>query len=276
MDIIITLLITIIGAILSAIFMPVWYKVHKTKNIECELVASTKSKILDDVIEFYLEKIHYSERVSPSFIKFFLDSEKHNITTIKNLEIACNKSLAPKHILLASKFEGNIIGIIKIIYLCDINSFFIAYYAAKPNKNCSSSAILNSILDFLIEKIELVDNIYYEICENEEDKRESEAKSRLFKHYAESRNFSVNCIIKNYLQPEISAFDEGFLEPVPAKLYSLSRHTYIQNINSTKNALQSIFKGVYADSFYHVNNEHYEQFCEYLDMIQSDILESKL
>jgi len=270
MELAITIVVTILAAILSAVFWPMWKRYSGNKTKSYLLTPNNPSKV-QEAIDFYLERIHYDERIPPSFIKYFLESKEHSVKSIDELEIVCNTTKAPSHIFLVCECEGVIVGIMKLIYMCEINSFFIAYYAAKPSSDGASAAILNSILSFILGKLEECDCIYYEICENREDKDKAVAKSRLFKHYAMARGFKVKCIVGNYLQPEIAAFDEGFTDPVNGRLYGIAKCESTLESRKPEEVFSAIFSQVYADSFFHLEKNYYAKYVQYLSKIRTDM-----
>lgn len=270
MELAITLIVTILAAILGSVFWPMW-KRYSSKKVRSYLLTPDNPRKVQEAIDFYLEKIHYDERIPPSFIKYFLESDEHSIRSIDELEVVCNTTKSPSHIFLVCECEGKIVGIMKLIYMCDINSFFIAYYAAKPSSECASADILNSILLCILQKLEKSDCIYYEICDDREDKNKAVAKSRLFKHYAMARGFKVKCIVDNYLQPEIAAFDEGFTDPVHARLYGIAKNEPALENRKAEKVVETIFSEVYAESFFHVEKNYYIEYMQYLKKIRADM-----
>lgn len=232
------------------------------------ILTLDNEKHVNDAIDLYIRRISYNERISPEFIKFFLSSEKYSVRSLNELASKCSVSQNPLHIFIHTRCNNKVVGIMKLMYLCEINSYFIAYYATEVNEFCDAISILNSIIDFIGVNLRKSECIYYEICDDEEFPSKSIAKKRLFKHYAHSRNFKAKLIVNNYLQPEISAFDEGFEEPTKASLYGLANDSNAFNKHNPQTIVNTIFKQIYADSFYNVDPEHYEDYLEYLELIK--------
>lgn len=269
METVITIIITVFGAILGAVFMPAWDKF--SIKLKCNMLTDNNEELVQKVINFYIDRIPFNERIPPNFIRFYLESKEHSVKHIYELKAKCSISNKPIHVLLHTQYKEEIVGILKLIYLCDLNSFFIAYYAARPSDKASSSDILNSMLDYINYYLQGCTNIYYEICESDEDKAKLLAKDRLFRHYAQSRRFFVKCLIPSYLQPEVSAFDEGFINPIKGKLYGISKTSNCLELYSSKIVVDSLFKNVYADSFFNADKGYYDEYLEYLELVKSEI-----
>jgi hypothetical protein len=181
----------------------------------------------------------------------------------------CSKSEEPIHVLLYVELDQRVIGVCKLMFICQLRSFFIAYYAARPSENASSSDILNAIMTFFHSHAGDFDNIYYEICLKDEHDKEFLAKDRLFRHYARSRGFEPTLLVKSYLQPEISAFEDGQDDTTPARLFALAKSTDSVKKYAPEFVVEQIYDKIYAHSFSAVDPHNVARYREYLEVVRS-------
>ena len=202
MELMFGVVVAIATAILSAVFWPMFGS--KIQHPICHMLRKGDSEdTIQAVFNFYIDRVDHSERIAPDFLRHFLDSENHSVRSMSDLKRHCAVAQYPIHILLYVTQAKKVIGVCKLMYLCKISSFFIAYYAARPNTNASSTDILDVIIKYITPCIGSDLNIYYEISPNIKKHNTQVAKERLFGHYARSRNFFVKTLLVNYLQPEI-------------------------------------------------------------------------
>lgn len=268
LELIIVVIVTILAAIIGALIWPIFGSRIQRPTAHM-LRANDDESLIQRVLDFYIDRIEYEERVPPSFLRFFLFDSNYSVYSIDKLPYQCSVSTKPIHVLLYVSIGKQIVGTCKLIYICNLSSFFIAYYAARPNEKISSTEILSAMMDYLSPHIDQKHNLYYEICDDRSEGNSHIAKARLFRHYAQSRGFHVKTLVENYLQPEISAFEGEFAPPIQAKLFELSRGPDTSSRFDKTTVVNEIFEFVYLDSFTNADPEAEKRYLEYLTHVKN-------
>jgi hypothetical protein len=242
--IIIPVLCAILGVVLGVYFL-------KFRN-RLRIVPLKKGQTtrIDKFVDLYLERIPEDQRVPPGHFVNFLNSPR-NATSVHEFGKKVASGVDTVHFLLLATSNGEVIGFTKVIYVKEISSLFVAYIAVSNNGSEHEQHVVSILLSKVLQYAKAsrnVNKIIYEIVINDGGHI---SRERLFRHYADSKNYRCKKFQATYYQPEVCSFEAGECGMERANLFVLE--LYNQNQDWTRNTyeelIRSIYKFIYLESF---------------------------
>lgn len=247
------IIIAIIGILVAIViaYLTIVYPIRYSKKMNVCFLKSNDADNVQKFIDLYCEKIADEQRIPPDHLKKSL-ALKSSATTIKDFKKKVNGNFKTVHLPLFVKSQGEIIGLLKAIYVKDLEYVFIAYLISKQFNNFEPTRITTSLLNKLyhsIEGIEKIKFITFEIVEESNNKHI--AKERLFKHITRAKYLIAKCINASYLIPEVCSFDSGVCDTYKSKLYyiDLKEDVTFLHKNRYYSILNSIYDNIYTESY---------------------------
>lgn len=273
MELAIVLIVTIVAAILGGTSWPLFSE--RFRRPRCYLLRPDDDPdLIGKVLTYYTDRIHHEERIPPDLLRYYLRSPDHSVDSISKLKEFCNVAEKTVHAFLYVIYASQVIGVAKIIYLCNTQIYFFAYYAASANNTVSSGEILNSIISVLRSQLDDSAVIVYEVCDVSGNPFGRKAKERLFGDYARARHFFVRTLIPEYLQPDVSETDGRYAQPISGSLIAISRNKDSLSDLDVEEILEDILTSLYLDTYISSGQDNPEGYKVYLSHIQNMIMKN--
>lgn len=247
------IIITIIGIFLGSVIAiyAIYYPIKYSKKLTVSFLKPNDTERIQKSIDLYCEKIANEQRIPPDHLIKSLTLKSSAITE-RDFKKKVKGNYNTIHLPLIAEFQGEIIGLLKAIYVKDLKYMFIAYLISKSANNLDSTRITTALLNKFyncVKSISDIKFIAFEIVEETDNKHI--AKEKLFKHISRAKNFKAKCINALYLIPEVCSFDEGQCNIFKSRLYYLDLKENRECLSKSEyyNIVKSIYDNIYTESY---------------------------
>jgi hypothetical protein len=156
------------------------------------------------------------------------------------------------HILLAAKCQGEVVGLLKAIYIHKVRMIFIAYAAVQAGDASLDRKAMGRILTHLqrvLDSSSPVEWVSFELTNS--DPRTARAKDRLFRQHAQTFGIEIKRVDVEYLQPDLDCVEIENCKEESASLYlGSTRGTPRQlDLRTLKQLINSILLDVYVPTW---------------------------
>ena len=214
-------LIPAAGAVFAFLATLIYDRIIK-RRLVIAVLSRHHIRTVDSLHGLYLQKIDPSERISPRYLTHCLDSPALCIRNPRHLwRLPSTTDLsASRHIVIAAKCQGDVVGFLKAIYLPATQVLYVAYSAVQDGESSlerrTMRKILNELRAFTILPTP-VKWIAFEIANV--DAKLAKAKERLFRQYAELFGVQLRRVGIEYLQPDLDCAEMSSNQELPSLLY---------------------------------------------------------
>ncbi|HEY4100213.1 MAG TPA: hypothetical protein VGM20_04970 [Gemmatimonadales bacterium] len=192
------------------------------RRITVTYICRPQRALVDEIHSLYLQRIEANERVSPEYLTHCLNGARDCVTSGQDLFNLDRRSDLPEvmHLLLAARYQGEVVGMAKAIFVASASVLFIAYVAVQPGVASVERRAMRLLLAAMA-KVARSDGpvrwVAFELTNT--DVKVTHAKGRLFRHHARSLGIDLKRVQFEYLQPDLDCVALDKCEEVPAELY---------------------------------------------------------
>lgn len=220
------------------------------RRVSIKIVHRNTRNVVDEVHSLYLHRIDPADRVAPNYVTHFLSSPQLCIKSVRHFRSLARRSTVRPvmHLLIAAKCQGEVVGLLKAIYVHSVRMLFIAYAAVQSGDSSlerrSMSKILSQ-LQRLTNPLSPVEWIAFELTTS--DKNLARAKDRLFRQHAKTFGIDLKRVDIEYLQPDLDCAQIADCHEEPASLYVGSTRGSYKHLDLAK--LREILDAILLDIY---------------------------
>jgi hypothetical protein len=224
------------------------------RRIWIRSICRQRRGVVEDIQSLYLHRIEPTERVSPTYVTHCLSKPEACFRSARHFRYLAKRNALPPvmHILLAAKCQGEVVGLLKAIYIHKVRMIFIAYAAVQAGDASLERKAMGRILTHLqrvLDSSSPVEWVSFELTTS--DPRTARAKDRLFRQHAQTFGIEIKRVDVEYLQPDLDCVEIEHCKEESASLYLGStrgtpRH---MDLPTLKQLIDSIFLDVYVPTW---------------------------
>lgn len=224
------------------------------RRIRILAVCRQRRRVIEAIQSLYLHRIEPNERVSPTYVTHCLSMPEACFRSARHFRSLAKRNALPPvmHILLAAKCQGEVVGLLKAIYIHNVRMIFIAYAAVQAGDSLLERKAMGRMLTHLervLDPSSPVEWVSFEVTNS--DPRTARAKDRLFRQHAQTFGIEIKRVDIEYLQPDLDCAEVEQCKEEPASLYlGSTRGTPRQiDLHTLKPLISGIFLDVYVPTW---------------------------
>lgn len=215
----------------------------------------SQGRVLDELQSLYLLRIDPNVRISPHYLTHFLQTPTTSLPSARAfLRQARQHRLLPiMHLLIAAKAQGEIVGLLKALYLNSAHLLFVAYAAVQANEEGPMERralmrLFGTLKEFVVPGTP-IEWIAFELSTT--DLAAAKCRERLFRQHAKTFGIDIRRVDIEYRQPDLDCIQLESCHEEPAALYlGATRGTpKTLDLPVLRQLLQSILYEVYLPTW---------------------------
>ena len=224
------------------------------RRVSVSLLARHRPSIVAGLHGLYMQRIEAAERIPPQHLTHCLGDPGNCVTGVKGLQTAAGgHSLTEcRHVLIAAKCQGEVVGFLKGLFLPASSVLYIAYSAVDDGEKALERRTMLKMLECLkslLAQPSAVRWIAFEITNS--DAGAVRAKERLFKQYAGMFGVQLRKVGIEYLQPDLDCQDLSSNQELPSHLYlgAVGSAPLSIDLKDLREIIENMFFGIYVPTW---------------------------
>lgn len=247
------------GLVLAVLGMIAYDRLRR--RIKVQYVSRHKDQVVQEVHDLYLERIDPSERVPPTYVTHCLRKPESCIQHERHLRELADRGnrngCDTMHLLLAAWCYGEVVGILKGMYIRRARMLYVAYAAVSAENPAIQRRVFPLLLwhlQTIVSKCSGIDWLVFETTTANGER--SNAKDKLFRHHAERFGVELRLADCEYLQPDLEYPVQRTSTEQPANLYIGATRTRTGS-HMKRETFEQILSAIYFDVYLATWNAHH-------------------